>query len=181
MRQSNKSLHTTRPSGPAFAWCSHGAANAGPAVRAGELNRYGHLKYSFIPRLFVCLAMISIFLSQGCSHSNSKPQDSASSAKEAQDQFNAILDSKGPLDGNALFKTLPIGWSISVPAKVPAPYGMIGNGKEGVMVHLTGKEYIESIPNNKHNKGPESITIWAMPYDYKVVEYTATQHSAQLL
>ena len=36
----NKSLHPIRPCVPAFAWCSCGAANAGPPVRTGELNRY---------------------------------------------------------------------------------------------------------------------------------------------
>ena len=39
----NKSLHPIRPLVPAFACCSFGAANAGPMVRTGELNRYvGH-------------------------------------------------------------------------------------------------------------------------------------------
>ena len=36
----NKSLHPIRPCVPAFARCSCGAANAGPPVRTGELNRY---------------------------------------------------------------------------------------------------------------------------------------------
>jgi len=36
----NKSLHPIRPLVPAFACCSFGAANAGPMVRTGELNRY---------------------------------------------------------------------------------------------------------------------------------------------
>ena len=37
--QYNKSLHPIRPLVPAFACCSFGAANAGPMVRTGELNR----------------------------------------------------------------------------------------------------------------------------------------------
>ena len=36
----NKSLHPIWPLGPAFASCSRGAANAGPMVQTGELNRY---------------------------------------------------------------------------------------------------------------------------------------------
>ena len=41
--QYNKSLHPISPVGPAFAWCSRGAANAGPPVETGELNRYLYL------------------------------------------------------------------------------------------------------------------------------------------
>ena len=40
MRRHNKSLHPIWPLGPAFACCSRGAANAGPMVQTGELNRY---------------------------------------------------------------------------------------------------------------------------------------------
>jgi len=36
----NKSLHPIWSVGPAFAWCSRGAANAGPPAQTGELNRY---------------------------------------------------------------------------------------------------------------------------------------------
>ena len=41
-RSHNKSLHPISPVVPAFAWCSQGAANAGPPVETGELNRYAY-------------------------------------------------------------------------------------------------------------------------------------------
>ncbi|MEK6706223.1 MAG: hypothetical protein AAB116_16920 [Candidatus Poribacteria bacterium] len=57
-RMHNKSLHPIRPCVPAFAWFSGGAANAGPPVRTGELNRYEEHLVKYIPAILLPLLFV---------------------------------------------------------------------------------------------------------------------------